>query len=108
MATSLQRAEYYLEVIWCRDDRRLLDAFSRYEVTCEALHDHCCRYGVVRTIPGHVEEVGLRKKYGPHAKMLNCYVGKEITRTDAAEVLVLWWLVLLLGWMTYIRWYMRG
>lgn len=87
MATWRQCAEYYLKELWCPDDRRLVRAFSATEVTCDVLHDLCCRYGVVRTIPGRVEEVGVDKKYGPLAKMLNSNRAKAMAREDVAEII---------------------
>ena len=86
MTSWRQAAEYYLKV-WDSDDRHLLPKFSACEVTCEVLHDLCVRYSVARTIPGHVEELGLEGKYRPFADMLNRYRDAVMTRGNVADII---------------------
>jgi hypothetical protein len=80
-------AESYLEEMWCTQDRQLVREFSAREVTCEMLHDLCCRYGVARTIPGHIEEIGLEGKYKPFVDMLNKHRETVMTRESVPEII---------------------
>lgn len=48
-------------------------------MTAEALHDLFVRYRVARTVPGHVEEIGLETKYRPFTDILNRYVDVTMT-----------------------------
>src|SRR5271157_3568973 len=87
MATWRQCAEYYLTDVWCSDDRHLIPEFSSRSVTCEMLHDLCIRYGVARTIRGHIEELGVNGKYGPFAEMLNRYRNTVMTRANVPFII---------------------
>jgi hypothetical protein len=79
MASWRQSSKYYLKHVWDSDDRHLLPKFSAREVTCEMLHDLCFRYGVARTIPGHIKDLGVGGKYRPFADMLNRYRDARMT-----------------------------
>jgi hypothetical protein len=87
MASWQQCAELYLEEIWCPQDRQLVRDLSSRKVTCEMLHDLCCQYGVARTIPGHIEEIGLEGKYRPFVDMLNKYRTTVMTRASVPRVI---------------------
>jgi hypothetical protein len=86
MASWRQSAKYYLKHVWDSDDRHLLPKFSACEVTCEMLHDLCFRYGVARTIPGHIKDLGVEGKYKPFADMLTKYRDAEMTRENVPGI----------------------
>lgn len=87
MASWRQSAEYYLKEVWYPHDRLLLPQFSAGEVSCEKLHDLCVSYSVARTIPGHIEELGIERKYRPFADMLNTYRDTAMTRENAPDII---------------------
>jgi len=86
MANWRQSAKYYLKHVWDSDDRHLFPKFSAGEVTCEMLHDLCSRYGVARTIPGHINKLGVEGKYRPLADMLNRYRDAGMTRENVPGI----------------------
>lgn len=78
MKSWLECAEHYLEQ-WWEQDRHFVQAFSG-EVICETLRDFFYVYGVARTIPGKIEELGAEGKYRPFADMLNKYQHTVMSR----------------------------
>jgi hypothetical protein len=82
-----QSAEYYLRYVWESDDQFLLPVFSDCEVTCESLHDLCVRYRVARTVPGHIDAIGVEGKYRAFADMLNKYRKTIMTSENVPHII---------------------
>lgn len=81
-------AEYYLRDLYPLD-RDFVRQFSGRQVTCEMLRELASRdnYGVARSIPGRIEELGVEGKYRPFANMLNKYQTATMTRETVPDII---------------------
>ena len=81
-------AEFYLRELW-QQDQLLVQKFSTCEITCEMLRDLFSpkQYQVARSIPGRIDEIGPKKKYGSFANMLNSYRNTSFTNENIPEII---------------------
>ena len=87
MASWRRSALYYLTDVWDTYDRHFVPAFSSGPITAGQLHSLCVEYGVVRSIPGNINELGMEGRSRPFLDALNRYCNTVVTKANTAAII---------------------